>query len=391
MASRKANAAKRARKQEEIGATLPAVKMWVLVRPANVRLWKNAVPAMVSKVADTLNGKRVNVVMPISLVLGCGFAGKPFHELKDLTLSDIRLYQGSVRERLAEALTQAVMQAAQARATVKSKAGPAQVSPAPRAPPVASPPGQGATSEPSPASPAVAPLPTPGTPEERHTTKDNIAALFQGGRNVRAAPDSPARVAENKELRTPDVRMEERHTTKENVAALFRGGGSAQAAPATGARAAETTERLTSESSMDERGATKENSVVLSHNDGKVSSVPPAGTLAPVAGDAAPVPPAEATEPATPRRRSKRKLEREDTPPDPAPVASDAAPVALSKLQLAEFTKVIASAFRKTREAVLTRQEVAVALEKSAELAEGLRQLDATNKVFLSDDLVFLV
>jgi hypothetical protein len=103
---------------------LPEVKTWVLViadTNPKKRSWKNAVPGLISKVTQSHSishsqlDTRVNVLIPNLLGLRYGFTGPRYAELRDLKLSDIRVYTGHDSTKLKDALVKAVQEAAKKR------------------------------------------------------------------------------------------------------------------------------------------------------------------------------------------------------------------------------------------------------------------------------------
>jgi hypothetical protein len=92
-------------------------------------------------------------------------------------------------------------------------------------------------------------------------------------------------------------------------------------------------------------------------------------------------------------------LIRNDTPIEPESQAVSRGGIghALDKLNLLEITAAVGKAFQDANEDVLSRQSLKIAVGKSAsgissqKFHEALVQLDAKNKIMLSDELVFLV
>lgn len=87
----------------------PQLKEWVLTRVSS-RLWRDAVPAMVSKVSEGESGVRtVCLAVPNLLALRHGFPSKmPFREINDVQLLDVRTYGGSDQPLLRSLLLRAI-------------------------------------------------------------------------------------------------------------------------------------------------------------------------------------------------------------------------------------------------------------------------------------------
>ncbi|CAE8618361.1 unnamed protein product, partial [Polarella glacialis] len=87
------------------------IRDWVLVRTSS-RFWKDAVPALVTKVS----GASVCLVLPNKLALQHGFGSKrPFMEMRDVNIGEIRSYTGGGQSQLRGMLLAAISKDAIAR------------------------------------------------------------------------------------------------------------------------------------------------------------------------------------------------------------------------------------------------------------------------------------
>jgi len=384
---------------------LPEVKTWVLViaeTNPKKRLWKNAIPGLVSKVTQSHSidnsqlDTRVNVLIPNLFGLRYGFTGPRYAELRDLKLSDIRVYKGHDSAKLKDALVKAVQEAARKRISVRaSESMPKkELDETLELPALRSFAGEGIgasekasdelghkanelvqpshlqdsrnlfmsqcseerhvaesamgdsaqvcfSSLSAEASPSQKRLQSP-RPVERDTTQGNIDALFTA--------TSPLRLSQGKSMQPSQSQSVERHTTHANIAALFNGGDvvildNAEIVKAIGVEAAPTTPLVT-----------------------------------------------------------QRNLMRNDTPIDSefqVPLSKSCmrcdAEVSQEKPNFFEITAAVSKAFVDAEEAVLSKQSLEFAVAKSSlrisseSFIEALVQLDKMNKIMLSDELVFLV
>lgn len=91
--------------------------MLVRASGSGVSRWRDAVPALVSKVETDLH---VSVLVPNLLTLRHDFRGRPFRALSGLELCQIRPYQGSDQPMLKDALLRAVQTLAASRNLARS-------------------------------------------------------------------------------------------------------------------------------------------------------------------------------------------------------------------------------------------------------------------------------
>lgn len=87
----------------------PQVKDWVMVRRGS-RRWSDAVPALVTKIREAADAlPTVDLVIPNLLSLRFGFGcAKPFFEMLDVDLKELRAYTGCEQSKLKEQLLKAI-------------------------------------------------------------------------------------------------------------------------------------------------------------------------------------------------------------------------------------------------------------------------------------------
>lgn len=98
------------RKQRASRGQRPQLKDWVLVRNGS-RFWRDAVPALISKVTTGLSEEDFTfcLVLPNRLALQHGFgSSRPFLELSGVSIRDVRPYAGSDETQLRATLLTAI-------------------------------------------------------------------------------------------------------------------------------------------------------------------------------------------------------------------------------------------------------------------------------------------
>lgn len=367
------------------------MKTWVLViaeTNPKKRLWKNAVPALISgvthchSISNSQPDTRVNVLIPNLFGLRYGFTGPRYAELRDLKLSDIRVYTGTDCTKLKDALVKAVQEVARKRSSEQKDDTEETIE------------GSALRLGLGRANPEELRLNSCQLAET--TFQDNSSAILP--ETMLQAPTThtledacaPALSSLSSPLRECSASRPERDTTQENIDALFNDPPSSQPCF--------TPDKRTQSSQSSERHTTRANIAALFNGGGAVISEHSETTKTHQ----------EEVAPTTPLA-SQRNLMRHDTPIDAEfqvlsrPVSQskqyarvDQA-IALSKASLSEITSAVAKAFRDAKEDILSKQSLEIAVTKatlgiSPEIfTEALAQLHAMNKVMLTDDLVFKV
>lgn len=359
------------------------------------RRWSDAVPALVTKVCQAADAlPTVDLVIPNLLSLRFGFgSAKPFFEMIDVGLKELRAYTGGERSKLKEQLLKAIRLDCRTRCASQSDKL-IITAKRPRTLPLS------------------APLPLP--PQERDVAAG--ATLDDAGWEFLRHFD-PADFAEEpaSELVSAAVAMAN-YGTKDGQGSHPR---------------------------QEIQPQEKREAVFLSEADPTMPcrqqvvrqgtpSEPPEESMSELVSAAAvgydteegqgshlrqEIQPQEKQEAvflsqADPTTPCRRQVERQVTPPEP-PAPSDSLkkhPSVINQLPhkarsrprdsswLLEFTCAVSRAFRQAKEEELSQQELSDLIAKasgvnwsSEELQEGLRALDSQNKVFLSGDLVFLI
>jgi len=247
--------------------------------------------------------------------------------------------------------------------------------------------------------------------EERHTTKVNIAKLFRVG----VGPTSPITCAGAPDPKEGDHMENESVDVVTPPAVMATAPHPSWVASATAtAVEASALEMRVQECSRHHQSCPPpemlQTASELAHADAASSSPMPQPDMPDFKDDElgkkddVAVACSMSKDPSTPP--AQRKLTRAETPLNPElPETSvkatsctmTAAKIGLVERRLADITAVISRKFASAQEGMLTKQEIAEAADYSSlgllegELDEVLKQLDADNKVLLSNDLVFIV
>mmetsp|Transcript_32894 Transcript_32894/g.60424 ORF Transcript_32894/g.60424 Transcript_32894/m.60424 type:complete len:415 (+) Transcript_32894:55-1299(+) len=393
---------------------LPALKTWVLViaeTSPKKRCWKNAVPGLVSKVSQGLSDTRVNVLIPNLLGLRYGFTGPRYAELKDLKLSDIRVYKGHDSTTLKDALVKAVQEAAKRRVSVgederlpKAAGATSQQKDAlsgngssettlteemnDDAPEVAEPSSlRGSLNLATDDASSMGPL-SQAVSAEHESTQPQCPEEQQVAQSCMAAPVSfsslsPPASPLAKSWQSPA--SFQRDTTQENINAFFN------APPLSASRFSVEGGIQSSQSTQAHK--TQANIAAPFSKGGVVISANAAVEAKEHESEATPTTPVA----------SHRNLMRNDTPIAPEIQAAPQSNAcggksdSLDKSKLLQIIAAVSKAFRDAKEDVLTKQSLEITVAKGSlgisceTFNQALVQLDARNKILLNDDLVFLV
>jgi len=394
-AARAANTAAQPRQQQKQSEqqqtpsatdTWPALKDWVLVRNGT-RLWRNAVPALVSKISP--DSTSVCLVLPNLLALKHGFgSSKPYLELQNVLVREIRPYTGCDQANLRAMLLKAIIKGAGARRLERQASDPRLACEASPREPEASEPAAPMEVEREQAPRAADDgAPSEALAEQQPSVDDAIGAASDLLGQVEPAQEPLAVDSEFGgvclPLRSAQAVLIDEAMLQGNDAQEDEGIGESET----------TSADYEADSETDESDATV--------------TPPPARPVA------TPSPRAEAEQPLSQQKCSlaetgfsaavqqrapeAAKVSTESAKTVPmasAPPACADAPAACKTFDHRAFTRSVAQAFRSSRSTELSRQELAHDLlaEFSAEdIARGLCRLEEEDKVFLSGDLVFLL
>jgi len=385
---------------------LPQLKDWVLTR-VSTRFWSKAVPALVSRVTVGIKPEDCSLclVLPNRFALQYGFGvAKPFFELSDVPVRDVRPYHGTDHLLLHATLLKAIRESRSGSQASREGCSTVATSTIARNVDLRA----GGISPASATPAALTQLAKPAEPA------DLVPGMTQDD-EIPAAQPEPA-VSEEDEEEMEEDRLSLPRSPPE------RAGEEADDKSKESEPAVRSRPPTAAESEM-ELESTQE----VPLEDQLASGPPPQpqpqpeeaarGDEPPPTTAAAPLSPAAVVHatatPETPRRTSQGRplAQRESEPKDASNTVVEPVAVPMGKIspvlamaekaapvnaaaRFAELTKAVARAFKGARADELTRQELAKAVGHSfgeEELHQGLEQLDRAQKIFLTGDLVFLI